>query len=293
MSASASSEAATGVAPKWPRIAVGQMTAVGDHTANLATCARLAQEAAAAGCTMLFLPECFAFIGASAGESLAQAQPLDGPLMKSYCKLARQHNLWLSLGGFQEVGPDSQHLYNTHVVVDSSGEVMARYRKIHLFDVDVPQGPILMESRTTAPGGKPAVCPSPVGVIGLSVCYDLRFPELYQHLVWNMGAQVLTVPSAFTKPTGEAHWELLLRARAVECQCYVVAAAQAGRHNEKRESYGHALIIDPWGSVIARLDNPLTTGIAVAEIDLDRLAAVRAKMPIEAHRIKGHTAYFH
>ena len=125
-------------------------------------------------------------------------------------------------------------------------------------------------------------------MLGLTVCYDLRFPEMYQALTWGPhGATLLSVPSAFTKVTGEAHWELLLRARAVECQCYVVAAAQAGRHNAKRESYGHALIIDPWGEVVARLDDPNATGIAVAEIDPARVAAVRAKMPIAAHRAAG------
>lgn len=158
---------------------------------------------------------------------------------------------------------------------------------MHLFDVDVPNGPVLMESRTTAPGDKLVVCDSPAGRLGLTVCYDLRFPEVYQALTWAMGAKVLLVPSAFTKVTGAAHWELLLRARAVECQAYVIAAAQAGKHNEKRESYGHSLIVDPWGVVVGRLDDPQATGIAVAELDFDALEAVRQKMPIEQHRLKG------
>ncbi|GFH05871.1 CN hydrolase domain-containing protein, partial [Haematococcus lacustris] len=133
--------------------------------------------------------------------------------------------------------------------------------QIHLFDVDVPNGPVLMESRTTAPGDKLVVCPGPGGLqLGLTTCYDLRFPELYQRLTWELGAQLIAVPSAFTKITGAAHWEVLLRARAIECQAYVVAAAQAGRHNEKRESWGHAMIVDPWGEVIGRLDDPLATG---------------------------------
>lgn len=256
---------------------------------------------------MLFLPECFSFIGASQPESLSKAEPLDGPAMARYRQLARDTGLWLSLGGFQETGPDPEHLYNCHVVLDASGATAAAYRKVHLFDVDVPNGPVLMESRTTAPGDKlvacdsPAgrlglsvcyqlvACDSPAGRLGLSVCYDLRFPEVYQTLTWGMGAEVLLVPSAFTKVTGKAHWEVLLRARAIECQCFVIAAAQAGTHNEKRESYGHALIIDPWGEVIGRLEDPQGTGIAVAELDFELLSAVRTKMPIREHRAKGRS----
>ncbi|KAG2423634.1 hypothetical protein HXX76_015151 [Chlamydomonas incerta] len=276
------------------RVAVGQMTACGDQAVNLEVCGRLAQDAAAAGCAALFLPECFAFIGDSPAQSLAAAQPLGGPLMAAYRQLARTHGLWLSLGGFQEVGPDPQHIYNTHVVVDDRGEVAAVYRKIHLFDVDVPNGPLLMESRTTAPGREAVVVDSPAGRLGLTTCYDLRFPELFAHLAWERGAQVLAVPSAFTVVTGAAHWEVLLRARAIECQAYVVAAAQAGRHNAKRESYGHAIIVDPWGSVIARLSDPAATGIATAELQLGPgglLAAVRGRMPCRQHRAAGRAAY--
>lgn len=256
------------------------MTSVGDQLANFETCRRLAEEAAGKGCRMLFLPECFSFIGSSQQESLSRAEPLDGPTMARYRQLARDTGLWLSLGGFQEAGPDPGHLLNCHVVLDGAGGTAAAYRKIHLFDVDVPDGPVLMESSTTAPGSELAVCATPAGPLGLTVCYDLRFPELYQRLTWEMGATVLAVPSAFTKTTGAAHWELLLRARAVECQAYVVAAAQAGRHNEKRESYGHSLIVDPWGTVVARLDDPLATGVATADVDPALLARVRRKMPI-------------
>ncbi|GIL79098.1 hypothetical protein Vretifemale_8387, partial [Volvox reticuliferus] len=273
------------------RIAVGQMTATGDQAANLSTCARLAKDAAEAGCSMLFLPECFSFIGESQAESVAAAQPLDGPLMEQYQQLARSLGLWLSLGGFQETGPDPRHIYNTHVVLDSKGELVARYRKIHLFDVDVPNGPVLMESRSTAPGTEAVVVDTPAGRLGLTTCYDLRFPELFAHLTWERGAQVLAVPSAFTVVTGAAHWEVLLRARAIECQAYVVAAAQAGRHNTKRESYGHALIVDPWGTVVARLPDPRVTGIAIAEVDFGLLARTRERMPCQLHREKGRAAY--
>eukprot|EP00879_Flechtneria_rotunda_P013509 GHRR01014105.1.p1 GENE.GHRR01014105.1~~GHRR01014105.1.p1 ORF type:complete len:223 (+),score=45.73 GHRR01014105.1:434-1102(+) len=131
------------------------------------------------------------------------------------------------------------------------------------------------------------ICDSPAGRLGLTVCYDLRFPEVYQTLTWELGAQVLLVPSAFTKVTGAAHWEVLLRARAIECQCYVIAAAQGGVHNEKRESYGHALIIDPWGAIVGHLEDPQATGVAIVDLDFDYLDSIRVKMPIKEHRAKG------
>lgn len=270
--------------PPKVKVAVAQMCATGDVEQNFATCQQLVQEAKAAGAALLSLPECFSFIGAREGEALAVAQPLDGPLMRRYQALAREASLWLSLGGFQEKGPDESHLYNTHVLLDDSGAITKVYRKIHLFDVDVPGGPRLMESNGTAAGGEVVAAPSPAGALGLTICYDLRFPELYQQLRFSKGAELLLVPSAFTKKTGEAHWELLLRARAVECQCYVLAAAQAGKHNERRESFGDALIVDPWGTVVARCADPLVTGIAVAEIDPGLLQSVRQRMPVGQHR---------
>lgn len=189
----------------------------------------LHQEASAKGAAMLFFPECCAFIGRSAAETVAAARPLDA-LLAPFAAIAQQHNLWLSLGGVQEPGPDADHIYNTHIVLNASGVPMATYRKIHLFNVDVPGGPILMERNSTAAGDALVAvdvpCIHPSARLGLSVCYDLRFPEMYQALAWDMGANVLAVPSAFTVATGKAHWELLLRARAVECQSFVVAAAQ-------------------------------------------------------------------
>ncbi|KAJ8464526.1 hypothetical protein OPV22_027078 [Ensete ventricosum] len=270
------------------RVGVAQMTSTNDLEANYNTCSRLVKEAAAGGVNLLCLPESFSFVGAKDGESLKIAQPLDGPIMQRYCSLARESNIWLSLGGFQEKGPDDSHQYNTHVLLDSSGNIRKTYRKIHLFDVDVPGNMVYKESDATAAGESIVVAESPVGLLGLTVCYDLRFPELYQQLRFQHQAQILLVPSAFTKVTGEAHWEILLRARAIETQCYVVAAAQAGRHNEKRESYGDSLIIDPWGIVIARLPDRLATGVAVADIDLSRIDSVRTRMPIAQHRRIGN-----
>eukprot|EP00850_Spirogloea_muscicola_P006037 SM000028S10131 [mRNA] locus=s28:554676:556877:+ [translate_table: standard] len=258
------------------KVAVGQMTASGDPDANFRVCRGLALEAAAADAKLLSLPECFSFIGARDGESLARAEALDGSVMQRYQALARETGIWLALGGFQEIGPDSSHLYNSHVILDSEGSIRACYRKIHLFDLDIPGQTRLKESNSTAAGDEVMAVDSPAGRLGLTICYDLRFPELYQRLRYCEDAEILLVPSAFTKKTGEAHWEVLLRARAIECQCYVVAAAQAGRHNDRRESFGHALIIDPW--------DPLATGIAVADIDHDFLTSVRTNIPVEQHR---------
>ena len=272
------------------KAAVGQMRATNDLEANFETCSTLARAAASQGCSILFLPECFAYIGMAGNDALAVMEPLDGPLMARYRQLAKDTGVWLSLGGFPETGPDADHRYNTHVLVDSDGDVRASYRKIHLFDVDIPNGPVLMESKTASPGDAIVAADSPIGRLGMTVCYDLRFPELYSRLRHEMGANIMLVPSAFTKPTGEAHWEVLLRARAIETQSYVIAAAQAGVHSEKRESYGHAIIIDPWGKVLAKLEDPDNgIGIATADIDLGYLEDVRERIPVDEHRRKLET----
>jgi len=266
------------------------MRATNDLEANFETCSTLARAAASQGCSILFLPECFAYIGMAGNDALAVMEPLDGPLMARYRQLAKDTGVWLSLGGFPETGPDADHRYNTHVLVDSDGDVRASYRKIHLFDVDIPNGPVLMESKTASPGDAIVAADSPIGRLGMTVCYDLRFPELYSRLRHEMGAHIMLVPSAFTKPTGEAHWEVLLRARAIETQSYVIAAAQAGVHSEKRESYGHAIIIDPWGKVLAKLEDPDNgIGIATADIDLGYLEDVRERIPVDEHRRKLET----
>ncbi|KAG5607756.1 hypothetical protein H5410_029248 [Solanum commersonii] len=266
------------------RIAAAQMTSVNNLGVNFATCSRLVKEAASAGAKLLCFPENFSFVGDLEGESLKIAEPLDGPIMKGYCSLARESNIWLSLGGFQEKGSDDAHLRNTHVLIDDNGNIRSTYSKMHLFDVDVPGGAVYKESSFTEAGKDIVVVDSPFGRLGVTVCYDLRFPELYQQLRFNHDAQVLLVPAAFTTVTGQAHWEILLRARAIETQCYVIAAAQAGKHNDKRESYGDTLIIDPWGTIVGRLSDRSSTGITVADIDFSLIDSVRAKMPVSKHR---------
>ena len=268
-----------------PRIAVGQMCASSDVEKNFEVVADLCSQAKDRGCSMLFLPECFAFIGVKGTDALAVMEPLNGPLLGRYRELAAKHGLWLSLGGFAEQGPDRDRRFNAHIIVNDAGEIRASYRKIHLFDVDMGDvnGPVLMESRTAAAGEALVTCDSPAGKLGLTVCYDLRFPEMFARLRYELGCEMMLVPSAFTKPTGQAHWETLLRARAIETQSYVVAAAQAGAHSEGRASHGHAMIVDPWGKVVAELDGE-GTGIAVADVDLGYLKDVRSRIPVETHR---------
>lgn len=256
--------------------------------ANLAVVADLVRRAKDAGAVLACFPENFNFMGSGPAASLAQAEALDaeGGWVARYGAVARRHAMWLSLGGFQEAAPPaadgSPRLYNTHVVISSEGRVVQAYRKLHLFDVELPSV-VLKESSFTSPGDAVALADSPVGRLGLSTCYDLRFPELYTTLR-AQGARVLLVPSAFTVKTGSAHWEVLLRARAIETQCYVVAAAQTGQHNEKRSTYGHAMIIDPWGTVVAQCSDGVGPTFAVADVDADLIDTLRSNMPVAAHR---------
>jgi predicted amidohydrolase len=176
-------------------------------------------------------------------------------------------------------------VYNTHLVINGDGEIVESYRKLHLFDVHIENGPILMESNTTLAGNRiPTIVDTPVGKLGCATCYDLRFPEYSQRLRQD-GAEILAYPSAFTVKTGQAHWEVLLRARAIETQCYVVAAAHAGQHNEKRASYGHAMVVDPWGTIVATCqDNTNEPTLCYASIDLEYLESIRTAMPVSQHR---------
>ena len=270
------------------RLAVGQMCSTGDVQANLAACGRLISKAATEGCAMLSLPECCTFLGEKDVDAIPIAEPLPqgGPILAHLAELARNNKIWLSLGGVPEASDVPGKRYNTHIVLDDTGAVRARYRKVHLFDLELPGKVSLFESNTTLPGIEPPpVVETPIGRVGLVVCYDLRFGDLFQRLRHTDGAEVILNPAAFTVPTGEAHWETMMRARAIETQCYVGAAAQGGQHNVKRASYGHAMIIDPWGTVVARVpEGPTAEGIAVADIDPEWLRTVRERMPIGQHR---------
>jgi deaminated glutathione amidase len=268
-----------------------QMCAGDDVAANLQVCKRLAAEAAGAGATLLVLPECFAFIGLAERDKFAVAEAIDaarpGPILAAVMDMARSQGVWVIAGGMPELLPEQAgaeitRTYNTCVVVSPAAEIAASYRKIHLFDVDIPGGAVLCESSTTAPGSAPVAATTPFGPIALSICYDLRFPELYRDLVARHGAPAAVVPAAFTAHTGAAHWHVLLRARAIENQCYVIAAAQAGRHNPKRESYGHSMIVDPWGRIVA--EQAEGEGVVLAEIDRDVVDRTRQQMPCLEHR---------
>ncbi|HVZ33931.1 MAG TPA: carbon-nitrogen hydrolase family protein, partial [Polyangiaceae bacterium] len=233
-------------------VAVVQMTSTPDVEQNMRAAERLVRRAAEAGAGLAVLPESFAYLGPESGlREVAEDLPEGGPLLARCQEWAREHGLELLLGGFWERRPSDGRVHNTSVHLGVDGSVKALYRKIHLFDVDLADGTSLRESDKVAPGEAVVVSDAPFGRLGLSICYDLRFPELYRKLV-ERGAIALAVPAAFTLHTGKDHWHVLLQARAIESQCYVLAAAQSGRHFGQRVSYGHALIIDPWGCVIAQ-----------------------------------------
>lgn len=264
------------------KVAAVQMTSTGELARNLDTAERLAREAIADGAALVVLPECFAFLGAEDGKlELAEPLPAGGPILARFQKLARDTQSELVLGGFYERSPLPRKVRNACVHLGEDGSVRAVYRKIHLFDVDLPDGTKLEESATVEAGSEVVVTDTRLGKLGLSVCYDLRFPELYRQLV-DRGATLLAVPAAFTLTTGKDHWHVLLRARAIEAQCYVIAAAQTGHHFGTRRSYGHALICDPWGCVLA--DCGEGEGYAIASVDPAALARVRASLPSLRHR---------
>jgi predicted amidohydrolase len=267
-------------------VAAVQMRSIGDLAANLEVCRKLVGDAAAGGAKLVVLPECFSFLGAREGDKMVAAEVLDGsgPVMTALAELCRKHGIWIIGGGTPEtVVGDAKRAFNTCVVVDPTGKLVTRYRKIHLFDVDIPGGAVLRESDGTVAGEELEVVHIEGVPVGLSICYDLRFPELYRRLTQDLGAQVIVIPAAFTAHTGAAHWHVLMRARAIENQVWIVAAAQWGKHNEKRESYGHSLIVDPWGTIVgerAEGDGVVAHGLTGAEVDKRR-----AQMPCGRHAV--------
>jgi deaminated glutathione amidase len=266
------------------RIAAVQMTATDSLASNLTHCAEAIAQCAADRATIVVLPECFAFLGAVEGDKRAAAESLDeapGPIFRMLATAASKHSVWIVGGGMPEtVAGDPSRTFNTAVVVNPFGKLTSRYRKLHLFDVDIPGGAVLKESAGTAAGDQ--VVTTDIGNVptGLSICYDVRFPELYREQRV-AGAELLLVPAAFTAHTGKSHWHVLLRARAIENQAWVVAAAQTGQHNAKRASYGHSVIINPWGDVVAELADGV--GFIAADIDHDAVALRRTQMPCLQH----------
>jgi predicted amidohydrolase len=258
-----------------------QMRAGADIPANLDRVEDLAARAARWGASLVATPENTTFLG-PAEQKVALAEPLSGRSHARLGRLARSLRVHLLVGSVAERAEDGR-CFNTSLLYGPDGSLLAAYRKLHLFDVDVPGGPRFQESATVARGDRVVVVRTPLGAIGMSICYDLRFPELYRRMV-DRGAEVIAIPSAFTLETGKEHWHALLRARAIECQAWVLAPAQEGRHDDRglRHSYGHSAIVDPWGTMVA--DRGEGEGLALAEIDLARVARVRVSMPVDAHR---------
>jgi nitrilase len=254
---------------------------------NLAAAGKLLREAKELGAELACLPENFSFIGLRDADKLQVAEADgEGPVQEFLSDTARALKLWI-LGGTTVIKGDSaKRVSNTSLLIDADGKRVARYDKIHLFDVSIPgRNEQYLESTHVTPGREVIVADTPVGRLGLSVCYDMRFPELYRELV-SRGAEWLAMPAAFTVPTGRAHWETLLRARAIENLCYVVAPAQWGTHTSGRETYGDTLIVDYWGQVLTRLGKG--TGVITAELDLVKQAETRARFPaLENRRLKG------
>jgi predicted amidohydrolase len=266
------------------RVAVVQLNTQDKVEENLDRVRHWVSQAAAAGAQLVALPENFAFMGEEA-QKRELAERLDGafpgPMLRALSETATKHGVWIVGGGMPERSDDTLRPYNTSVLVDPQGHVAATYRKVHLFDVSLPDGTSLRESAATSAGSE-AVSAEVLGVrLGLSVCYDVRFPELYRRLV-DQGARIVTVPAAFTLTTGKDHWHALLRARAIENQVYVLAAAQHGKHPRGRQTYGKSIIVDPWGEVVAQCSEG--EGFASAQLDFAYQDRVRSSLPSLLHR---------
>jgi predicted amidohydrolase len=262
------------------RVACAQLTAGAEKRANLARAEALVERAAAAGARLVVLPEKWNGVG-NAAALRALAEPLDGgETVAAMAEWARRHDLWLVGGSITELRAGRERLSNTCCVFAPDGELAAVYRKIHLFDVEVG-GKVYRESDAEEPGDRPVLAEVDGWGVGLSVCYDIRFPELYRVLTLE-GAEILTVPANFTLATGKDHWHVLLRARAIESQCYVLAAAQFGEPMPGRPSYGHSAVVDPWGTVLA--DAPDEETVVVADLDRARLRRIRETLPSLANR---------
>jgi nitrilase len=265
------------------RVAAIQMNSGSDVGQNLQAARGLLEQAASDDCSLAVLPENFALMPEKSRDKAAHAEsPGEGPIQGFLADVSRQLGMWVIGGSIPLVSPDAERVYGACPVYDSAGVRRACYRKIHLFDVTLPDSAeSYQESWSMYPGDEPVVVDTPLGRVGLSICYDLRFPELYRRLV-DEGAGVFTIPAAFTQTTGEAHWQVLLRARAIENLAYVIAPGQFGRHADSRRTFGHSMIIDPWGSVLAEAADEAC--VVAAEIDPGRVGALREEFPALANR---------
>lgn len=264
------------------KIAILQMRSGIDPAANAAALVDAVGRAAAGGAAMLFTPEMSGLLDSNRERAgIAVRSEDDDPVLAAVREAAKANAIWIHLGSLA-LREGSGKLVNRGFVINASGDVAGRYDKMHLFDVDLPTGESWRESAVYQAGGEAVVIRgTPVGTLGLTICYDLRFPAIFERLS-EAGAEVIAVPAAFTVPTGEAHWHVLLRARAIEAGLFVVAAAQSGRHDDGRETYGHSLVVDPWGEVL--IDGGEGEQMLFADIDLERIAEVRSRIPVMTHR---------
>src|SRR5947209_11533948 len=270
------------------KVSLIQMNSINDKAANLAAARELIEQAVAEEKPdWICLPEVFDFLGGSRRDKLEAAEEIPGGPAYSLCQeLAEKHRVFIHAGSILEKGDGDGRIHNTTVVFDREGKEIARYRKIHMFDITTPDGVSYRESNAFAPGNSIATYECEGVTVGCAICYDLRFPDLFQALV-EKGAEMIALPSAFTMQTGKDHWEVLCRARAIETETYFVAAAQTGQHiagNEVRQTYGHSLVVDPWGHVVAKA--PDGVGVVSTRIDPQRVAKVRAQIPVAQHRVR-------
>ena len=264
------------------RVALYQAQSGIDPAANGEKLVGAVRKAAAGRAAMLFTPEMSGMLDRDRERALAKARSEnEDEVLAAVRDAAAEAGIWVHLGSLALKG-ESGKLVNRGFVIDHSGQIRARYDKIHLFDVDLPTGESWRESAMYEAGNSAVIVPdTPVGNLGLTICYDLRFPALFERLS-EAGADLISVPAAFTVPTGKAHWQVLLRARAIESEVFVVAAAQAGHHEDGRDTYGHSLVADPWGELLLEMGGE--PGMAFAEIDLTRIADVRSRIPVHRHR---------
>lgn len=265
------------------RIALYQSRTGIDPSANAASLVRAVEEAANGGAAILFTPEMSGLLDQDRERAKAHLTHEATDLVLAAVRAAAaRHGIWVHIGSLALAGErEDGRLVNRSFLIDGNGDICARYDKIHLFDVDLPTGESWRESAAYAPGGQAVIAETPAGLLGLSICYDLRFPDLYRVLT-GAGATILAIPAAFTVPTGEAHWHVLLRARAIEAGVFVIAAAQSGPHEDGRATYGHSLVVDPWGKVLLDMGDRQSVGFA--ELDLGQVGEVRRRLPAIRHR---------
>ena len=258
---------------------VVQLTTTRDVQASYEQACDLVSSAAQAGAKLVVLPENVHFMGSEA-EKLELAEPIEGRYFKGLGELAKSLNIWLLAGTLPEASMTSKRAYNTSTLFSPEGTLFAKYRKIHLFDVALGEGATHTESDSVEPGTNAVVTQTELGKIGMTICYDIRFPPLFRAM-FRAGAEIITVPAAFTVPTGRDHWEVLLRARAIENQCYILAAGQYGSNTSSRRTFGRSMIIDPWGTVLAVA--PDEPGFALAHIDISKVHSFRQSLPCLEH----------